>query len=414
METCEYAIHRNYRSHEYVKQKLESGAWKGPDPEIIEGLGSESGKFDLVKERMEAAGYQDFNTRQGRLHQVLEYHDREQVVTVLDDAFVVEVKPQYFHYELPFQIYRPTLQEGEFVGIGEIEPIAHLQHELNTLRSQRRDNATLVLQKAFLYAEGRVEPENLVIAPSEGIPVYGNPRDVIVPLEVGEIPASGYNEEEALKADIERTVGVSDSVAGGGPDQADTATGIQLIQSAANVRIQQKAKNLNAETIAPAARQWLWLYRQFTFGERQIRVDDIEAPGGYRFDSVGPEQLNMDVEVTPIAGSTEPENQPQERNDAMVLMNQFNGNEGIDQAKLHGYVLERYGITNPESWIVPDDPRIDPNVLGQLLVSQVGVPDDQALQIVQAALQASGSVKGSVTPERPEEPVQEGPPQEEQ
>ncbi len=392
IETCEAAMHRAYRSRAYVAKMLKSGTWdRRIDPKVVEQLTAETNPGEAHRERLVEAGLSDPDTRQGQMHEVWEYHDGEEVITVLDGALVVLARPSFFHRELPFQIFRPTLQEGEFPGIGEIEPIAHLQYELNTLRSQRRDNATLVLQKAFLYMEGRVDPEDLVIAPGGGIAVQGMPRDTIVPLEIGEIPASGYSEEEALKRDIERTVGVSDTVAGGesGAGVNETATGVQLIQSAANIRIKQKVKNLEAETITPAARQWLELYRQYTFGKRTVRIEDQSAPGGYAFPTVGPEELAADVEVLPESGSTEPENEAQKRNDAMTLYNQASGNGEVDQRKLAAWLFGQFGWANPEEMLVPPQPKIDPNVMGQILTEQVGMPEEAALQAVQVALAGS-------------------------
>ena len=418
MDTCEDAMHRTWRPTRYVADMIESGRWatpmaldigKGTKPllsaETVEGLGT-TDRSTLLQDRMTAAGLGDQSIGGDKLHEVWEYHDRERVITILDKQFVVQNKPCYYHGELPFQVFRPTPQEGEFVGIGEIEPIAHLQYELNTLRSQRRDNATLVLQKAFLYTEGRLaDSDDLTIAPGEGIPVYGSPRDVIMPLEFGEIPNSGYSEEEALKADIERTTGVSESTAGGDAGSADTATGIQLIQSAANVRIAQKSENLKAEIIDPAANQWLELYRQFTFGQRTLPMEDPTAQDGYSFGSIGPDGLASKVEVIGVSGSTEPENIPQKRNDAMVVANQLNGDPDIDQRKLKSWMLGEFDIAHPETWLTPEQPTLDPNVVGELLV-QAGMDQNAALQLIQAALQTSSDVQSSQDGGHPNGPVQ--------
>lgn len=428
IDTSEFAIHRTWRSTRYVKEMLESGRWgtkmaldtgrsTNPllDMEAVAALGSASSARDQqYAERMKAAGLKEgTDSGEGKLHEVWEYHDRERVVTVLDGTFIVQNKPCYYHAELPFQIFRPTPQEGEFAGIGEIEPIAHLQYELNTLRSQRRDNATLILQKAFMYTEGRlVDPNDLTIAPGEGIAVYGNPRDVIAPLDFGELPNSSYSEEEALKRDIERTTGVSDSVAGGdSTGSVDTATGIQLVQSAANVRIAQKTANLEAELINPAAAQWIELYMEKTFGDRQMTIEDAREPNGYRFESIGPEQLAANVEIVADAGSTEPENKPQRRNDAMIVGNQMNGDPDIDQRKLKTWLLGEFGIPHPETWLSPLQPTLDPNVVGALLV-QAGMDQDAALGLIQQALQSSAEdVQRPGDEGHPAEQVQDTPDQ---
>ena len=65
-----------------------------------------------------------------------------------------------WHKQLPFSAFRPTVSGIKTLdGIGEIEPLEDLIQEMDTLRSQRRDNATLVLQKTFAYMDGVVDPE---------------------------------------------------------------------------------------------------------------------------------------------------------------------------------------------------------------------------------------------------------------
>jgi hypothetical protein len=131
----------------------------------------------------------------------------------------------------------------------------HLQYELNTLRSQRRDAATITLQKPIAYSNGMADPDDIVLGPGVSFPVQGDPRAVIFPIDIGEIPGSSYQEEAVLQQDMERTSGMSDAVMGGSGDGTagtDTATGIQLIQQAANVRIRLKTKNLEREMIRPA------------------------------------------------------------------------------------------------------------------------------------------------------------------
>jgi hypothetical protein len=56
---------------------------------------------------------------------------------------------------IPFQVYRPTPLQGQMVGIGDLEPLEHLQRELDTLRSQRRDGATLALAAPVRVRLGR-------------------------------------------------------------------------------------------------------------------------------------------------------------------------------------------------------------------------------------------------------------------
>jgi len=389
VESARWLIHRTWRDLAYIKQRMELGEWfaeaDGPKPpdqitDYLKMIGeSGTGGMDstsLWGDRLGQLGISGQDTRAGRDHEVLEFHDRERVYIVINRQFVAvcDVSP-FWHREMPFQIFRPTLQEGEFVGISEIEPIKHLQHELNTMRGQRRDNANFVVDRVTAYMEGMVDPEALRRGPGALIPTVGDPSEIIFQLPVEDLPASSYREEEAIKADFDRATGIDESVAGAGA-AGDTATGTQLVQQAAGVRIAQKTKNLMAETVRPAARQFLELNRQHLSEPRPIRIDKPE--GGYDFRAVGPEDLAADVDVSPDAGSTEPENRVQKVNDALTVFNQLVQNPQIDQRKLVLYLLEQNEVPDPESFLAPEAPNVGDALMavGEAMAEK-GIPDEE-------------------------------------
>jgi hypothetical protein len=388
IKTCEYVIHRIWRPFTYIKQMVEAGDWNEIDLEAVQGMGSETDRGAVWEERMRAAGLTKFDTRAGRLHEIWEYHDRERVYTVLDDQLLVQDKPNpAIHGDLPFQIFRPTIVPGEFVGLGEAEPITHLNYELNTLRSQRRDAATIALNRGYFYQEGSIEDNDLVMGAGVMTPVYGDPAEAIFPMPIADLPASGYQEEEAIKQDIERTSGVSDPATGSEATQgsAATATGMQLQQNVANRRIALKGSNLRVETVRPGAAQWRDLYRQHGRPET-IRVPDPEAPEGYGFTEVGPDQYNADWEVIPEGGTDE--NQVQKRQDALQLFQSVAGVPEVDQRHAMLEFLKMYGAPQPEAWLTPPpepNPTVDPEVLGGML-QQAGMDEQMAVQIIEAAL----------------------------
>ena len=397
IESCEWVIHRTWRSYRYVEAKIKSGEWgkvKGKDinldlEKIKEG-GSENARGETWQGRQKAAGQSDYKPKGAKEYEVWEYHDREYVYTVLDKSIIVQAEPTpFYHRELPFQIFRPTIQEGEFVGIGEIEPIAHLQYELNTMRSQRLDANTVTMNPWFMYAEGLVDPEDLVIGPGYGIPTLGDPREALEMGRFPDLPASGIELEEALKSDIERTTGISDPVSGGegSTSSSETATGIQLIQQAANVRIRLKAMNLLREMVRPAARQWLELNRQHNLKPMPVRVPkpDDEEP---EFTEVTPEHWQAELELIPDAGSTEPENIPQKRNDAMTRYNLLRQDPNVDQRRNTEALLKDYDVADPESWLVPDRPQIDMDIVQALALEfrESGMPQPMVMKAVEKVL----------------------------
>lgn len=401
IETARWVLHRTWRDDEYVARMVAEGKWLPLDLETVKGLKSDRKRDEVWAGRQEAigqVGQAPTNPDKG-LHEVWEYHSGEYVYTILDQVLVVQAdKSPYYHRELPFQIFRPTLVPGEFVGIGVIEPIIDLAEELNQLRGQRRDNATVALHRPFMYREGRADPKTFKMGPGVGIPIQGDPSRDIVPLVFPDLPASSYREEGAIKQDMELASGISEATAGGtgSGDTAgtETATGMQLVQQAANVRIRLAGKNLERETIRPAARQWLELYRQHVVDPnrpRQVRVPDEATAEGYRHLEVGPEQLGDDLEYpVPDAGSTEPDNKVEREQRAGMLFQQLAASPLVNQPRLLIYYLKELGIRDAESFIVQQDeevPKVDPRLIGEAM-RQEGVDPDVIQDILEATLEA--------------------------
>ncbi|MGZ6031734.1 MAG: portal protein [Isosphaeraceae bacterium] len=358
IETCDWVIHRQWRSSKYCMDKIQSKAWTLPL--TAEELGSGGGRYDEVMSgRNRVDGHTGRNGRSG-LHEVWEFHDGNQVVVVLDREWPVMVgRNPAWHGEIPFQVFRPTRVTHRMVGRGEIEPIEDLQQEINTLRSQRRDNATLKLMQSYAYQEGMVDPADVVFGAGMLIPMAGPPSDFLMPINVGDIPNSSYREEDALKGDVDRTSGVSDVVSGADPSGgvSSTATGAQLVQAAANKRIENKSRRLEVEVIASAARQWLALNQQKIVSPRPIQVPVTPSPDQpdrrYTWVTLGPQDLAGEFAIAPEGGSTAPENTPQKQQTAQSLWSIGANNPLFDQQKLAEKVLDGYGIRDPKGYLAP-------------------------------------------------------------
>jgi hypothetical protein len=387
---CRFVLHRTWRDHRYVMDRIKSGQWRELTEEDVRSLGP-SAKYDEVMDsRMKSAGHRDWRSRGNQMHEVWEYWDQRDgiVVTMLDREIPVQSgEHPYWHGELPFVVYRPTDSGIEQLpGIGEVDPIEDLQREMNTLRRQRRDNAALKLAQVFAYAEGFVEPEDLVFFPGAAIETRGEPRDLLFPINVGDIPNSGYQEEANLTADIERTTGISDPVSGAG-DASQTATGVQLVQAAANVRIQLKTRRLEAETAKPACRMFGSMNQQriLKAGEMQVRTPGPPQPGQaerrWNWLVLTPRDLMGEFDYEPEGGSTAPENVPQMRQDANQFMQLFRGNPNVDQRMVLEHSLTLFGVKQPAQWFVPNPV---PQNLPEVLV-QMGAPPDKVQEAIEQA-----------------------------
>lgn len=400
------AFHRTWRSSRYVKRMADTHQWRnldGASIEDIKALANSRYYNETWRQRRAIGdrGLSGYGSRLGKedIHEVLEFHDGDRIVTVLDRCIVVASAPNVnWHGELPFQCFRPTELPHELRGIGEIEPIEQLQEELNTLRTQRRYNADLVLQRVFAFHEGMVQREDIKFGPGYAIGVNGDPREMLFPIQVGDIPNSSYREEELINQDVDRTSGISDTIAGAGMEGGETATGMQLVNSAASRRIENKTRRMEKEIVGPGGKQFVELTQQHVIANRTVRIPQPPAPGEpdrrWAWFSLGPRQLYGEFDVKVVDNSMQPENIPQNRADAQMAMTLFQQNPAVDQQKLAEYAMGKMGVEAPEAFLAPPNPMVPAEVLNRLV--ERGVPDQV---IAEALAQAGGpNLLGNAAP----------------
>lgn len=365
MDTMGWIVHRTWRDGDYLRKMLDTGAWELPEGVELDDLlssGGSTGREEGWAQRMEAQGIENPEKRRRgqELHEVWEFADGEDVITLWDRCVPVQAgNNPYWHMELNWSIYRPTRVPHELLGIGEPEAIEDLQEEMNTLRSQRRDNASLVLQRPFAYFDGLGDPGDWEFGPGAMWPVDGDPSSLIFPIPLQDIPGSSFNEEDRLQADIERVSGINDMEAGAGASGAQqTATGAQLVHAAANVRIQNKTMLLATETCTPQAQQTLALLQQKITDEHYFAGPP--RPGErspWSWYVMGPEVLLDDWLVEADGGSFAPENIQQERADALSLQPLF-ADPLVDPMWVREQYLEKLGYKDAKRHLIPPEPQI--------------------------------------------------------
>lgn len=371
VDTCEGVIHRTWRSPRFVRRMVEQGHWRTVenDPlcewtlDDLLRMGPSTKRDEIMESRLTAEGYNTDRAQGDHLHEVWEFHDGDQVITVLDSEVPVQGGENDYG-TLPFQIFRPTIVGGRLPGISEIEPIKHLQYEINTLRSQRRDAATLSLMKTFAFDENAVDADDLKFGPGLAIPINGNPRDFLFPIPTGDVPNSSYQESQEIVADIEGTSGVSDTVAGGdsGGPAAATATGVQLVQAAASKRIENKTRLLELGVVIPGGWQFLEMNQRKILEKRALMVEKPQDPNrphlpAWEQVEIGPAELAGNMAIDIEGGSMAAENTPQRRQDAQAL-SMFKGDPNVDQRQLTVRQLDLHDVKHPESMLSPLEPMV--------------------------------------------------------
>jgi hypothetical protein len=401
MESAAYAYHRSWRPTEYVLGRLADPAgWTQTvlTKEDLESNNGSAGRYQQsVRSSFEAQAIpvpSPTGQRERDIHEVIEYHDRGQCITVLDRQWVVSVVPNETNYgRLPFHIYRPTHVPGQMVGKGEIEPIEDLQSEMNQMRTDRRWSDLMSLNPVIFYNDGLIEPDKIKVGPGEMNAVNGDPNDIIKVLELKPPSNTSYRETAEIAQDIVRASGISDTFAGGEAGSAATATGVQLQLARASARIQNKTRRAEIELIKPAGEHWVRLNQRHILQQREVRVP--APPEAGQPDRVwaqyllGPNELagNFDIEVD--GGSTTPENVPQKRQDAQIKMTIMGSPVGqlFDPRQMAISILEDLGEKNPEAKLQAGV-VVPPETLDVIVqhLTEMGVDPAMAQQLVEGSL----------------------------
>lgn len=412
---CRWIVHRVWLGLDQCLERIKSGVWntesaKGLTEERLRAMGNGQKYDEIWNERMAASGFGSFTNpaRGEQVHELWEYHDGHRVITVLDRQLLVQDAESPCVGMIPFQVYRPTRIPKQMVGIGEIEPIQHLQRELDTLRSQRRDAATIALCAGYAYDSGMIDKEDVVFGPAALIEVNnGRPSDALMPLQVRDIPGSGYQEEQVIRTDFDAVTGINDALDPSSGGQIQTATEAQLVQAALSKRIELKSRRFEVEVVRQAARCFLYLNQRMIVSNRDpIRqpdegydMADAAREGRWRWFDIGPGELQGEFEIVPEGGSMAAENVPQMRQDAQIFLGPaFQNNPYIDPRRPLMKGLQLMGVKDPQAWLKKEDPPVPPLALEVL--KKMGIDP----RIIQRAVTVAQQQDPRLAPEQQQGP----------
>jgi hypothetical protein len=124
-----------------------------------------------------------------------------QIIIANRTVVVRAVQNPYYHQKRPLIKVCFCKVPGEWYGIGLIEPIMSLINQLTTVRRQRLDNITLILNRMWkVKSTADVDPTKLIATPN-GIILVDNMDDVM-PLEVQDVTQSAYQDCNQILSDI--------------------------------------------------------------------------------------------------------------------------------------------------------------------------------------------------------------------
>ena len=288
-----------------------------------------------------------------------------------------------FHFtRIPISLCRVNLLEGELYGMGDIEVIESLQTELTDQRNQRNDIIVRGMNPMFTKLRGSTIDESQLIYRPMGM-VEVDTHDDIKPLITDQSTLqNAFTEERVIKQDIQFASGVSDFIVGQFQNSSgfnDTATGISLIQAAAQGRIVLKAQFLQVAIKDLCEVVWA-LDQQFLPYDTVMKVLDPLSASKYNYIRASPDVINGQYDFTvvnaPATGN------PQLRQNQLIqvlgvavqIMAQAQAQNkpiNINYSNLMKRIFQEFNVPNIAE-ILPD--------VGELaLINQIPEPMDAAM-----------------------------------
>lgn len=302
LSRANWIIKKSYESLDYLKQLEKEGVYSN-----INEIG-DAGNMDndIVAELLSEIGISSYDYDPNKI-EILDCFEDRDVVTIANRQVVIRDTTKDFirPYSFKFPILDTRLGGAprEFYGIGMIESIKPTQEELNILRSQRRDNVSMILNKLFLLdmTAGEVDFSTLFSAPGNVIVTEGG-RNVLDELPVSDLTSSSYKEEESLIYDLQNITSMWNYARGGTPRRRETATGIIRLQQAAQARNEWYLRKIDTYILAPLCIRVLTYLREYL--DREI-FDLVIGPENHanEFFSLDPEHIQKGLIIRPLTES---------------------------------------------------------------------------------------------------------------
>lgn len=329
VDSARYVIHRVYKEMDYLKKKVKDGIYRLPENFTWDDITATD--EDPAMERLSSIGLGDMGDDPTRKPvEILEFWtDDGRVITLVNRKAIFRVSENPFdHSEKPFVRVLDYVQEHEFWGVGEIEPLEGLQDLQNALVNTRLDNVRLVMNAMFAVNMNYIEDESdLESRPGGVIRLRGDltPNEVIQRIDLGDVTSSAFNEAEINERTIEKVSGVSAYQMGlDSPSYNNTATGVAIIQEQGASRFGLKAKMAELMGLRRLGRHYGSIIQQFTTEDRWIRLAGPE--GQYVFQHFTPESLHGGLDYD-IESESVTQTQMQRQNTKQTilqLMAQYN------------------------------------------------------------------------------------------
>lgn len=245
----------------------------------------------------------------------------------------------------------------EWYGLGLIEPVIPLVHELVTLRNQNLDMNNLIINRMWkVDSLADVELDTLITSPN-GI-IITHPMEGVEALNQAEIPYSPREMTGMIQNDIENAT-TPKSIQGSGESSAvgRTARGAQLIISQALEKFGMGAKLIESEGVKPVLEMCLKLDAQFL--DNDDVLDDPQFYGGIFPERLSPEEIRSNITFK-MLGLSETITKEAMLNQIIAFVNTWKGLPGVNWTEIAKINWDLMQLKHDSSEIILEQPQMPP------------------------------------------------------
>ena len=269
-----------------------------------------------------------------------EYWEDDRVIVLAEEKIIIRDEPNpYWHCRKPFLMARICPVQNEIYGIGLMEMVESLQHELNDTRNQRMDNIKFCLNKMWIIS--RMQDVNFpIISEPGGNILVNNDVDSVKEISTSDVTQSSFINARDIAEDIQRAHGIHDPALGK-PTARETATGVLSLQEAANARFQMMIMIACRNFLNKAAEMMIDNNQQFITGEKVFRLT-----GGKDITIKDINEVVRHYDYEPVGASLEGLTKYARIEQLFRARNALADNEKLNKTKFDMQILELLNIKN--------------------------------------------------------------------
>ena len=185
----------------------------------------------------------------------------EAVVTICNDEHILRVEENAFMMvDRPFVSYQHDIVPNKFWGRGVCEKGYNPQKALDAEMRARIDSLAMTTTPMMAADATRLpRGTKFEIRTGKTVLTNGNPRDAIMPLDMGTTDQSTFNQVASLQNMIQMGTGSADM----SMPQQETASGMSMMQSASIKRQKRTLMNFQNTFLIPMINKAMWRKIQF-------------------------------------------------------------------------------------------------------------------------------------------------------